>query len=166
MSMEKDMVNHPSHYEKSVSDNRLHPECIELLEVITQGLTGILALDIGQLKYLYRFGSKPEPGMTKREKAIQDVEKIGWYADDAGKRWPSYSDSIVVKPVSSATYTLASLVAEEFAFDKPEVLKDYVRDIVTQAMLLTTDAGDIAKYQTSVKNLIKAIRASTDDYWD
>ena len=76
------MVNHPSHYEKAVTDNRLHPECIELLDVITQGLPGIIALDIGQLKYLYRFGSKAEEGMTKREKAIQDIEKIGWYAED------------------------------------------------------------------------------------
>ena len=41
-------VNHPSYYEKKVNDNRIHPECIELLEVITRGFPGILALDAGQ----------------------------------------------------------------------------------------------------------------------
>ena len=60
-------VNHPSYYEKKVNDNRIHPECIELLEVITRGFPGILALDAGQLKYCYRFGSKAEEGLSRKE---------------------------------------------------------------------------------------------------
>lgn len=160
------MVNHPSHYEKALADNRLHPECIELLGIITQGLPGIIALDIGQLKYLYRFGSKSEEGMTKREKAIQDIEKIGWYAEDAKKRWLNYSDLIVQKPATPATYTTALLVAEEFAFDKPELLKNLVRAIIVQAMLLTTKEQDIVKYCDCVNALIEAAKATTDEDWN
>ena len=160
------MVNHPSHYEKAVTDNRLHPECIELLDVITQGLPGIIALDIGQLKYLYRFGSKAEEGMTKREKAIQDVEKIGWYAEDAKKRWFNYSDLITQKPVTPAIYTTALLVAEEFAFDKPELLKNLVRAVIVQAMLLTTKERNIVKYCDCVNALIEAAKATTDEDWN
>ena len=160
------MVNHPSHYEKALADNRLHPECIELLDVITQGLPGIIALDIGQLKYLYRFGSKAEEGMTKREKAIQDIEKIGWYAEDAKKRWLSYSDLIVQKPVTQATHTIALLVAEEFAFDKSELLKDLVRAVIVQAMLLTTKEQDIVKYCDCVNALIEVAKATTDEDWN
>lgn len=160
------MVNHPSHYEKALADNRLHPECIELLDVITQGLPGIIALDIGQLKYLYRFGSKAEEGMTKREKAIQDIEKIGWYAEDAKKRWFNYSDLITQKPVTPATYTTALLVAEEFAFDKPELLKNLVRAVIVQAMLLTTKEKNIVKYRDCVNALIEAAKATTDEDWN
>ena len=160
------MVNHPSHYEKAVADNRLHPECIELLDVITQGLPGIIALDIGQLKSLYRFGSKAEEGMTKREKAIQDIEKIGWYAKDAKKRWFNYSDLITQKPVTPAIYTTALLVAEEFAFDKPELLKNLVRAVIVQAMLLTTKERNIVKYCDCVNALIEAAKATTDEDWD
>ena len=160
------MVNHPSHYEKSLADNMPHPECIELLDVITQGLPGIIALDIGQLKYLYRFGSKAEEGMTKREKAIQDVEKIGWYAEDAKKRWFNYSDLITQKPVTPAIYTTALLVAEEFAFDKPELLKNLVRAVIVQAMLLTTKEQNIVKYCDCVNALIEAVNNTTDEDWN
>ena len=160
------MVNHPSHYEKALADSRPHPECIELLDVITQGLPGIIALDIGQLKYLYRFGSKAEEGMTKRKKAIQDVEKIGWYAEDAKKRWFNYSDLITQKPVTPAIYTTALLVAEEFAFDKPELLKNLVRAVIVQAMLLTTKERNIVKYCDCVNALIEAVNNTTDEDWN
>ena len=166
MDTEDCMVNHPSHYEKALFDNRLHPECIELLDVITQGLPGIIALDIGQLKYLYRFGSKAEEGMTKREKAIQDVEKIGWYAEDAKSRWAKYSELIDQRPITPATYTVALLVAEEFAFDKPEALKNLVRATVVQAMLLTSKEQDIAKYCECVNALIEEVKKTTDADWN
>ncbi len=166
MTTEDNMVNHPSHYEKVVSDNRLHPECIELLDVITQGLPGIIALDIGQLKYLYRFGSKAEEGMSRSEKALQDVEKIGWYAEDAKKRWLRYSDLIAQKPTTPATYTTALLVAEEFAFDKPESLKNLVRAVITQAMLLTSKDQDIVKYCDCINALIEAVKNTTDEDWN
>lgn len=166
MDTEDCMVNHPSHYEKVLLDNRLHPECIELLDVITQGLPGIIALDIGQLKYLYRFGSKAEEGMTKREKAIQDVEKIGWYAEDAKSRWAKYSGLIDQRPITPATYTIALLVAEEFAFDKPKSLKNLVRAIIVQAMLLTSKEQDIIKYCMWVNALIEAVKKTTDADWN
>ena len=94
--------------------------------------------------------------MTKREKAIQDVEKIGWYAEDAKKRWLRYSDLITQKPVTPAAYTTALLVAEEFAFDKPEPLKNLVRAVIAQAMLLTSKDQDIVKYCDCVNALIEA----------
>lgn len=166
MDTEDCMVNHPSHYEKTLLDNRLHPECIELLDVITQGLPGIIALDIGQLKYLYRFGSKAEEGMTKREKAIQDVEKIGWYAEDAKSRWTKYNGLIDQRSITPATYTIALLVAEEFAFDKPEALKNLVRATVVQAMLLTSKEQDIAKYCECVNALIEEVKKTTDTDWN
>ena len=162
----KDMVNHPAHYEKRTIDNREHPECIDLLDIITEGLPGIIALDIGQLKYLYRFGSKPELGMTRREKAIQDIEKISWYGNDAKIRWPTYSKLIVFKNVTSTFCTIADLVAEEFAFDKPEVLRHYVRIVVWKAMLLTTKDNDIKKYCDAINILIKKIKETTDSDWN
>ena len=104
--------------------------------------------------------------MTKREKAIQDVEKIGWYAEDAKKRWFNYSDLITQKPVTPAIYTTALLVAEEFAFDKPELLKNLVRAVIVQAMLLTTKERNIVKYCDCVNALIEAVNNTTDEDWN
>ena len=107
-----------------------------------------------------------EPLWMYVKKAIQDIEKIGWYAEDAKKRWFNYSDLITQKPVTPAIYTTALLVAEEFAFDKPELLKNLVRAVIVQAMLLTTKERNIVKYCDCVNALIEAVNNTTDEDWN
>ena len=58
------------------------------------------------------------------------------------------------------------MVAEEFAFDKSEPLKDLVRAVIVQAMLLTTKEQDIVKYCDCVNALIEAAKATTDEDWN
>lgn len=163
MENESERVNHPKYYEKKVDDQRDHPECIELLEVITEGLPGVLALDIGQLKYLYRFGSKAEGGLSRREKAIEDVNKILWYAKNAAQKWGFYDINYARHTV--VRRTIARLVAEEFAFDKPLILKSYVRSVVYCAYDLSS-GHDICQYVDAVEKLVKAIEETPEEVWN
>lgn len=156
-------VNHPSYYEKKLDDNRLHPECIDLLEVLTKDFTGVLALDIGQLKYCYRFGSKAEEGLSRKEKALEDTRKIVWYMKDFVKRRPDYHLQIY----SYDTYfkTITALVAEEFAFDKPEPIKPFVRELISYAMMAKTDAHDGYVLVRSAERLVEAVESSDEEIW-
>ena len=66
----KEKVNHPSHYSKGG---------IEAIDVIE-------AWDLGfclgnTVKYISRAGSKPEQGMTIKEKKLEDLKKAKWYLD-------------------------------------------------------------------------------------
>ena len=157
-------VNHPSYYEKKVNDNRVHPECIELLEVITRGFPGILALDAGQLKYCYRFGSKDEEGLSKKEKAAEDTRKIVWYMKDFTKRFFDYK----IEDVDEDAYfkTISTLVAEEFAFDKPESIKPDVRNLITMIMRAKTKSYDLDGLIYAAENLVKAVEASEESEWN
>lgn len=156
-------VNHPSYYEKKLDDNRLHPECIDLLEVLTKDFTGVLALDIGQLKYCYRFGSKAEEGLSRKEKALEDTRKIVWYMKDFVKRRPEYS----IKECEYDTYfkTLTALVAEEFAFDKPEPIKPFVRELISYAMRAKTNFYDSFLLVRSAEKLVEAVETSDEEIW-
>lgn len=63
--MEKDNVNHPSHY---IAGN---VECIDALEAATEGLTGIEAVcTANAIKYLWRW---------KRKNGNEDLKKARWY---------------------------------------------------------------------------------------
>lgn len=60
------MVSHPNHYQTASG-----AEVIDIIESLTSGLTGILAVDVGNaIKYLFRY---------KKKNGIQDVEKARWY---------------------------------------------------------------------------------------
>lgn len=157
-------VNHPSYYEKKVNDNRVHPECIELLEVITRGFPGILALDAGQLKYCYRFGSKAEEGLSRKEKAAEDTRKIVWYMKDFTKRFYDYK----IEEVDEDTYfkTITTLVAEEFAFDKPESIKPAVRELIEQIMRAKTKTYDAKGLVHAANNLVEAVELSDESEWN
>lgn len=157
-------VNHPSYYEKKVNDNRVHPECIELLEVITRGFPGILALDAGQLKYCYRFGSKAEEGLSRKEKAAEDTRKIVWYMKDFTKRFYDYK----IEEVDEDTYfkTITTLVAEEFAFDKPESIKPAVRKLIEQIMRAKTLHYDAEGLVKAANNLVEAVEISDESEWN
>ena len=157
-------VNHPSYYEKKVNDNRVHPECIELLEVVTRGFPGILALDAGQLKYCYRFGSKAEEGLSRKEKAAEDTRKIVWYMKDFTKRFYDYK----IEEVEYDQYfkTISTLVAEEFAFDKPESIKDPVRKLIEQIMKSKTKYYDSEGLVHAADVLVKAVEASDESEWN
>ena len=157
-------VNHPSYYEKKVNDNRVHPECIELLEVITRGFPGILALDAGQLKYCYRFGSKAEEGLSRKEKAAEDTRKIVWYMKDFTKRFYDYK----IEEVDADAYfkTITTLVAEEFAFDKPESIKPAVRKLIDQIMRAKTRTYDAEGLVNAANNLVEAVEISDESEWN
>lgn len=157
-------VNHPPYYEKEVNDNRIHPECIELLEVITRGFSGILALDAGQLKYCYRFGSKAEEGLSRKEKAVEDTRKIVWYMKDFAKRFFDYK----IEEVDEDAYfkTITTLVAEEFAFDKPESIKPAVRNLITMIMRAKTKSYVLDDLVNSAENLVKAVEQSSESEWN
>lgn len=61
-----DPVNHPSHY----ASGKI--ECIDAMEVATEGLTGIEAVCAGNaIKYIWRHQKKGKP--------IEDIEKAIWY---------------------------------------------------------------------------------------
>ena len=167
MTDENARVNHPSYYEKSIKDNRKHPECIYLLELLTEGLPGIIAYDLGNLKYLYRFGSKAEEGLSKKEKAVEDVSKIGWYGKDLTLKWHSYSTQINFVEYKPSTHNvIAQLIAEEFVFDKPESVKNAVRDVILYAYLLKTTKADPDKYFAAVQNLISVVSDTKDEEWN
>lgn len=62
-----DNVNHPSHYTAGKI------ECIEAIEVATEGLTGAEGYFTGNIiKYLWRW---------KRKNGVEDLKKARWYLD-------------------------------------------------------------------------------------
>lgn len=66
-----DPVNHPSHYN---ADNGI--ECIEVIKIATEGLTGEYAFCVGNaIKYLFR--------CNKKGKFKEDLEKARWYLNRA-----------------------------------------------------------------------------------
>lgn len=156
-------VNHPSYYEKKLDDNRFHPECIDLLEVLARHFTGVLALDIGQLKYCYRFGSKEEEGLSRKEKALEDTRKIIWYMKDFVKRRPDYQ----IQECVCDTYfqTITALVAEEFAFDKPEPIKPLVRNLIQYAMAAKTNHYNGPALINAAVILAEAVETSDESEW-
>lgn len=63
--MEKDMVNHPTHYTNGGI------ECIDALEAATTGLEGIEAVcTANAIKYLWRW---------KNKNGKEDLQKAIWY---------------------------------------------------------------------------------------
>lgn len=69
--MEKEQVNHPSHYCQ-------HPSGIECIDVIRNYVCDIA----NALKYLWRAGLKEEMGKDDIEKEIEDLRKALWYIAD------------------------------------------------------------------------------------
>ena len=68
VNQEKDMVNHPSHY------NTKSMECKDVIKVMSEGLEGNKAYCMGAaIKYLYRFENKGKP--------IEDLKKAKTYID-------------------------------------------------------------------------------------
>lgn len=63
-------VNHPEYYKKGNG--------IEAIEVIRHYVCDIANAQ----KYLMRAGDKPEQGMTKEEKEVEDLHKAEWYIKD------------------------------------------------------------------------------------
>lgn len=62
-----DMINHPDHY----ASGKI--ECIDAIEVVTEGLSGIEAVCTGNaLKYIWRW---------KRKNGAEDLKKAKWYID-------------------------------------------------------------------------------------
>lgn len=150
----KDMVNHPSHYEKGNG----HMECIDLLEELCSGYFGIAAMEIGQFKYLYRCGSKGDSALSVKEKAIEDISKVIWYM----KNLYAKARTSVARDTSSITIPTALLgnqkemlpdefrchkdgnklaletIVREFTYDKPEFAKGLYREVLTFAYNLRT----------------------------
>lgn len=67
------MVSHPQHY---MSENGV--ECIDAIAAATEGLSGMDAVDTGQvIKYMWRW---------KKKNGLQDLEKAMWYLHDLIER--------------------------------------------------------------------------------
>lgn len=63
-----DMIMHPEHYQ-----GEFGMEVIDVIENFTAGLTGIEAVDAGNIiKYACRW---------KKKNGVEDLEKIKWYCD-------------------------------------------------------------------------------------
>lgn len=76
--VEKDAVNHPSHYTS-------HPSGIECIEI-----TRHYCFSIGNaIKYLWRAGLKKDAALADIEKEIEDLEKSIWYINDRIKQLKS-----------------------------------------------------------------------------
>lgn len=149
----KDMVNHPSHYEKGHG----HIECIDLLEELCSGYFGIAAMEIGQFKYLYRCGSKSDSALSLKEKAIEDIGKVIWYMKNlytkARLRVARDTSSIIPKALLSnqpemlpdefrchkdGNRLALETIVREFTYDKPEFAKGLYREALTFAYNLRT----------------------------
>lgn len=149
----KDMVNHPSHYEKGHG----HIECIDLLEELCSGYFGIAAMEIGQFKYLYRCGSKGDSALSLKEKAIEDIGKVIWYMKNlyakARLRVARDTSSIIPKALlgnqpemlpdefrchKDGNRLALETIVREFTYDKPEFAKGLYRDALTLAYNLRT----------------------------
>ena len=64
----EDVVEHPAHY----TGGRI--ECIEAIEVMTDGMTGWEGYSLGNvLKYIWRF---------RRKGGVQDLKKAKWYLEN------------------------------------------------------------------------------------
>ena len=74
----------------------------------------------------------------------------------------SYTDN---KTPLSVVDTTASLIAEEFAFDKPEKLKEPIRALIHAAYNLNF-CGLLSSYVARVKDLIKVAEKMTDEEWE
>lgn len=142
--MEKEMVNHPSHYLKK---GRI--ECIELLDGLTRGYKGVAAFDIGQFKYLYRAGEKEEEGLSIYEKAAQDVDKAIWYMKDFANR-----GSYMIPEDKGYNKLEIHLIEEEFAFGKPEKIQETIKKCVHLAYSIQRKetANEIIRLLEIIKN--------------
>ena len=73
MSLKKESVNHPSHY------NTLKESVgIEVIDIIRD-------MDFckgNAIKYIMRSGNKTEEGMTLHQKEVEDLKKAIWYLND------------------------------------------------------------------------------------
>lgn len=144
----KDMVNHPSHYEKGNG----HMECIDLLEELCSGYFGIAAMEIGQFKYLYRCGSKGDSALSIKEKAIEDISKVIWYMKNfygKARLNVAHNTSSILGNQSEmlpdefrchkdGNKLALETIVREFTYDKPEFAKGLYRDALTLAYNLRT----------------------------
>lgn len=156
-----DMVNHPSHYEKGHG----HRECIELLDWLTQGYSGIAAGCIMQAKYLYRAGCKAEEGMTLDQKALQDVKKFHWYMDKfkelaraaAVGDGPLLPDGFRCSLGEQKELLLKDLVYE-FTFDKTDEVTTCLYGILKKLINLQTweDVEDVIKFTQMLENVLSS----------
>lgn len=163
-------VNHPEYYLKKVDDGILHPECIELLEFITNGYCGIAAGDIFQVKYAFRAGSKGDSEIGIEKKIIQEYKKLEWYINDFYNRSKKYkAPAIVIGDVNKACRTqlpfgfacgntksdiARMLVADQFAYDKPVEVRESIRELIYTLSMLRTEE-DINKCKQLIAYIIK-----------
>ena len=154
-----DMVNHPSYYEKGNG----HRECIELLDWLTQGYSGIAAGCIMQAKYLYRTVCKAEEGMTLDQKALQDVKKFHWYMDKFKElaRAAAVGDGSLLPDGFSCSLgeqkeLLLKDLVYEFTFDKTDEVTTCLYGILRKLINLQTweDVDDVIKFTQMLENVL------------
>ncbi len=138
-----DMVNHPGHYEKKIDDGLDHPECIDLLDFLVFGYSGIAAGCVMQFKYCYRAGSKAERGLTLEQKTAEDFNKVVWYMKYYQSKvltaWHNENDGLENKTnkipweyrcQEDKHAAALRCVANEFIMDKPTSIRSKLEDVI------------------------------------
>lgn len=81
--MEKETVNHPSHYQSKTGI-----EAIDVIEAFCDGLNGIEAFCTGNaLKYMCRW---------KNKNGLEDLKKAKWYINKLIERFEKADDSSII----------------------------------------------------------------------
>ena len=81
--MEKETVNHPSHYQSKTGI-----EAIDVIEAFCDGLNGIEAFCTGNaLKYMCRW---------KNKNGLEDLKKAKWYINKLIERFEKEEDSTIL----------------------------------------------------------------------
>jgi hypothetical protein len=83
---------------------------------------------------------------------------------DFTKRFYDYK----IEEVDEDAYfkTITTLVAEEFAFDKPESIKPAVRKLIDQIMRAKTRTYDAEGLVHAANNLVEAVELSDESEWN
>lgn len=76
--MEKEMVNHPSHYQ-GLEVNGTNVECIDAMEGLKGWYNTAIFCELNAFKYNWRVGEK--------DMIPQELGKIAWYGDKAKELW-------------------------------------------------------------------------------
>lgn len=106
---EKDMVNHPPHYQ---SEDGL--EVIEVIEAFTKDLKGIEAYDTGNvIKYICRWNKK---------NGLEDLEKAKWYLEDLIDAVKTKEDDTVITTIYHSGIAIheGKLITEDIDINEKE----------------------------------------------
>ena len=136
--MDRDMVNHPSHY---ISNNGL--EVIDVIEAFTSELKGIEATDTGNvIKYICRW---------KNKNGVEDLKKAAWYLNHLIEHLDKQEGCFTADDVASEKTFIYAM--DKFNIIEPifetrrdaEEILNYIGDLIDEYGFVTVaDLYDLA----------------------